>query len=339
MILSMAPSKFTTRDPEFPLKHSRENQSSSLDVLKLASAADTPVEKLRYHAYSVWLFTFSDLKTIVIPSTAFAILHGLAVLRLGLVEDTSSSVLYRTPLALIWTWINLLPFAIDNQRQKSSIDEDYLNKPWRTMPSERMTQQQAKMLMLAVYPLATMFSVLFGGLAQSLTLMFLGAWYNGFGGADFHYLVRNFINACGFICFASGALDVIIGHSGAVILRLAYWFFVIGGIVLSTVQTQDMYDQAGDWSRGRRTMPLVIGDCEARWVIASALAFWSLFSPWLWCLSVFPSLPSVSLGFLVAGRCLWKRTAEADKNTFRLWNLWLVSLYFMPLQNALSDDY
>ncbi|RYO75037.1 hypothetical protein DL764_010609 [Monosporascus ibericus] len=66
-----------------------------------------------FYGYSVWLFTLSDLKTIVIPQTAFGILNALAFLSEGS-SIKWAQVLSRLPRAIFMIWINLLPFAIDN---------------------------------------------------------------------------------------------------------------------------------------------------------------------------------------------------------------------------------
>ena len=248
----------------------------------MSIACKTMTNRWAYHLYSVWLFTLSDLKTIVLTSTAFGLFNGVTV-SLDNAQQASSNlhipaphhILSKLPLVLFWVWINLLPFNIDNQRQPQAILEDALNKPWRTMPSRRLSPGSAKRLMLTIYPIAILSSLLLGNLTQCLSLVCLGFWYNNLRGADASCLIRNFINACGFICFSTGALQVAIGGRGfdgrvaesALRLR-GWWSFVIAGIVFSTVQTQDMWDQRGDTVRNRKTVPLVIGDGPARWSIA-----------------------------------------------------------------------
>ena len=180
---------------------------------------------------------------------------------------------------------NLLPFNIDNQRRPAAIVEDTLNKPWRPMPTKRLTPREAKVTMFALYPTAFMVSVYVGGLKQSTTLILLGFWYNDRGGSDTSCVGRNFINACGFICYSSGAMEVALGFPLPLEPQLIQWFLIIGGVVFSTVQTQDTYDQIGDSLRGRRTVSLVIGDGPARWLTAAFVSFWCLVCPWYWTLS------------------------------------------------------
>ena len=289
---------------------------------------------------TIWLFTYSDLKTIVGPKTAFGILSALSGPILTKNASPSlATVLSRIPVVLFWTWINLLPFAIDNQRQPEAIQEDAENKPWRSMPSKRMSQRHARCLVFCLYPAAFVASLKVGGMKQCLALMVLGYWYNDRGGADRNCIIRNLINAFGFICYASGATEV---ASRTELLDNPFkpvalqWFLIIGAVVFSSVHTQDMYDQAGDSLRGRQSVPLVIGDTPARWTIAIAVAFWSYVCPAFWHLGASCRAVSMVLGAIIVLRTLTKTAVAADKLTFRVWNMWMVMMYLMPLLKRLG---
>ena len=296
-----------------------------------------------YHAKTIWLFTYTDLKTIVGPETAFGVLSALS----GPILTTNQSpdlsiVLSRIPIVAFWCWINLLPFAIDNQRQPKAIDEDGENKPWRSMPSGRLSETHAKWLMWSLYPAAIVASLKLGGLKQCLALVSLGWWYNDLGGSDYSCITRNFINACGFLSYASGATEV---ASRSNLLDSPFkpvawpWFFIIGAIVFTSVQTQDMYDQAGDSLRQRKTVPLVIGDHYARWSIAIAMMGWSVVCPTFWQLGPVTYAMSMITAAIVTFRTLTKRSVPADKLTFRIWNVWMVMLYLMPLLKRIKGDF
>lgn len=145
---------------------------------------------LTYHIYSIWLFTYSDIKTIIIPKTIFGALSALAAPSFGFNPSYTPSPLgvgLRLPLTVFWVWINLLPFAIDNQRHPGSIAEDKMNKPWRVMPSRRMTPAQAKRLMLCLYAVAAFVSWKIGGFPQCLALMALGKMSS----CNYNYAVLN----------------------------------------------------------------------------------------------------------------------------------------------------
>ncbi len=110
-------------------------------------------------------------------------------------------------------------------------------------------------------------------------------------------ITRNFINACGFICYSSGAMEVALGSPLSLMKpRLTQRFLIIGGVIFSTVQTQDIYDQAGDRLRGRKTMSLVLGDERCRWITALLLAFWCLVCPRYWALHLGVHAAFMALG-------------------------------------------
>ncbi|KAK4200391.1 UbiA prenyltransferase family-domain-containing protein [Triangularia verruculosa] len=321
-------------DGQVRVHHIMSNTAGGLltieQMAKIIHRTQKLVECGVFHAHSVWLFTRSDLKTIVVPQSTFGILNAIAN------SEDWPKVSPRVPLVFFWVWLNLLPFAIDNQRQPAAILEDRYNKPWRTMPSERMTQRQAKSLMLFLYPVALVMSLWLGGTRQCLALMVLGYGYNGLNLADWSWVSRNAINACGFCCFASGALEVAIGSplsfSGG--QSIVQWLAMIGGIVFSTVQTQDMADQVGDSMRGRKSMPLALGDGLARWAIAIPMVGWSTICSWFWGVTAVVHVAIVCLGLSIACRTLAWRNVEADKRTFQLWNLWMACLYALPFLSA-----
>lgn len=288
--------------------------------------------QLCHHVVTLWLFTLSDLKTIIGPAMIFGVLNALCVSVFGMPPVPIHLILRRAPCSLFWTWANLLPFAIDNQRQGLAVEEDAINKPWRPIPSGRITTEKAKGWMLRMYQLAMLFSLYVGGLKQCLTLVILGFWYNDLKGADGNPLVRNFINACGFLCFFSGVMKVAYGSPlqlewGSPLLQ---WLGIVGVIVFSSVHTQDMADQEGDKVRGRRTVPLVIGDWFSRLTIAAAVTAWSWLGPRFWDLTSLAYVPTVGLGIWVTMRTLFLRDVKGDKRTFKLWNLWLLTLYVLP---------
>lgn len=287
---------------------------------------------LSYHIYTIWLFTRSDLKTIVGPSVLFAFVSLLS----GpiLTADLSPSFFdaaKRLPRVLVWIWINLLPFNIDNQRQTSSIAEDLVNKSWRPLPSGRLTPEQATYLMLTLYPMAFCSSLALGGFWQCIGLMGLGYWYNDLKGGDRRCVVRNFINACGYLCFTSGAL--LVGSDGtAPFLRVeAYqWFMILASIIFTTIQTQDLHDQAGDSLRRRATVPLVIGDSLTRYTLIIPLLFWSFVCPIFWQLRFESFILPIILAAIMGLRYVLKRSPEEDKLTFYIYNLWIISLFSLP---------
>jgi 4-hydroxybenzoate polyprenyltransferase len=228
--------------------------------------------------------------------------------------------------------INLIPFAINNQRGERAISEDGLNKPWRPFPCGRISHEGGTRIMIILYIFAPTYSLAFGGVRHSVALIWLGMWYNHWGGADKNPVIRNIINGLGYTCFASGAMEVALGGSFLPLHGWSgRWLLVIIAIIFSTVQLQDMSDQIGDAKRGRQTVPLVWGDTAARWSIFLPMLCWGICCPMFWCVSSLWFAISMGLASLVALRAVLFRSINGDKRTFRLWNCWIAVIYMLPL--------
>lgn len=306
-------------------------------VLQLINAdvfqSAPPVHRtFSYHLNTVWLVTVGDIKCIVFPVTAFGIFSALS----GAVHDGESlqyaAVLSRLPHVVVWIWLNLLVFDLANQRLPQSILEDSINKPWRALPSRRITSHEARQLLLAVLPLVLLVVYnWFGGVDETVTMMILTWMYNDLGGADENMLVRNGINALGYMCYISGATKIALkAHE---LNSTGYqWIGIVGLVVLTTLQTQDMADQEGDLARGRRTAPLVLGDGAARWTVAIPVVAWSVLCPAFWAWRGAATYGLVyPFGTLLAARVLVLRDVEADQMTWKLWCFWMFLLSSLPL--------
>ncbi|MCJ1334480.1 hypothetical protein MMC10_011192, partial [Thelotrema lepadinum] len=216
-----------------------------------------------FHFFSIlYLFTASDFKTIVIPTSLFGVLESYCeVLFLGIDSKSAFELCVRWPLTVVWVWLNLLPFNINNQSQPEAISEDSINKGWRPLPSGLIAPVKARILMFFFYMTAILVSWHIGAFAQCLSLIFLGTWYNTWGGADADWMLRNFINVAGYMSFMTGSTCVALDSRQPQRSPTGFiWLITLGAIIFSTVQMQDLQDQDGDRVRGRKTMPLQLGD-------------------------------------------------------------------------------
>ena len=287
---------------------------------------------LKHQLHTLHLFTLNDLKSILVPETAFGISSALAgPLLTSNPAPSMSGVLSRLPQVVLWTYLNLLVFDLANQRLPSSVVEDSINKPWRPLPSGRLSLAQARRLLLLSIPVLIAASFFVGGLEESLMMTVLTWMYNDLKGSDEHYVVRNLVNAGGFMCYACGTTRVAIRPYRLSDVMVYQWTPLIGAVIFTTLQMQDMADQAGDAEKGRKTLPLVWGDGTARWSIAVPVMLWSLFLPAFWELEYWAWGLPLLLGMLLSGRVVLMRQVEHDKVTWKLWCAWALSLYLLPL--------
>lgn len=286
-----------------------------------------------YHLYTLWFFTRSDFKTIVCPETAVGIFSALS----GplLTTNDSPSILHilgRIPHVALWNWLNLLAFNIANQRLPSSIVEDAVNKPWRPIAAKRISAANAQTFLFWLIPAnLAFFRFVLGGFDEGAAMMILTWMYNELGGADGHHLVRNLVNAVAFIDFARGATVVAIAPEHDLIPAAQPWLLIIGCVIFTTMQMQDLPDMPGDAARGRPTLPLIYGERVGRYAVAFPVLFWAFACPTYWGLEPWGYALPVSLAALVAFRVLRYRNEKSDDKTFKFWCFWIISLYMLPL--------
>ena len=319
--------------PQTPkVKKSSWTKNQILSSLGMSLGLKTATKTCLYHMHTLWLFTKSDLKSILAPTLAFGFLSAQSNVLLVTPPLDNVQLLSRSGMIFAWGWINLFLLCINNQRKPIAIEEDKINKPWRPLPSGRLSSSQATHVMLGALPVGWLISAYTGGFYQFLLLVLLNVWYNELGGGD-NVIFRNLINAIGFTLYNSAALDILSGGKArswdsSISVQ---WLGTIGAIVLATIHIQDLRDQEGDRARNRTTMPLKIGDWPCRLTLTAAITGASFFALRFW------NFPTVGCGLVVflsgllAWRLLTKRSACEDSQTFKSWSLWLVSLYALPI--------
>ena len=287
-------------------------------------------------AKTLWLFTKSDVATFVLPNTVFGVFGALSGLLTTAQTVNTYQVFERLPHVVAFNWLNLLIFDVANQRLPAAIAEDTVNKPWRPMPTKRVTQAEAETLLLRTVPLVLLVCLSLGVGFESAILVALTWMYNDLGGGDRSFWIRNEIIAAAFAVYNAGSLKLAIGAESRISGNGLVWIGIISAVIFTTMHTQDLKDQAGDEQRRRRTVPLVLGDGVARWTIVIALTVWAIFCPYFWRTSGSGYLMSGGLATVVATRMLRWRNAKADTETWRLWAWWTAILYSLPFLKSLG---
>ncbi|KAL0941909.1 digeranylgeranylglyceryl phosphate synthase protein [Colletotrichum truncatum] len=278
----------------------------------------------------VWDFTESNFSTFVVPNTAFGILCGLAGQPLTSGQATALAVLQRFPLVVAFNWYSVLIFDLANQRSPESVAEDFANKPWRPIPAGKVTQDQTRRAMLVAIPAVLVFNYVLGVWKEGVFILILTWLYNDLRGGD--TLLRDVIIAVAYGLFNTASLKIAIGDADTTITREGYlWAGIISAVILTTMQVQDLKDQAGDAGRGRNTIPLFFGDGVSRTSLALFVPLWSCVCAYFWRVRSWQVVMPVVSGALVVVGVLRTRTPETDARAWRLWCLWTVCLYSLPL--------
>ncbi|KAI3395421.1 hypothetical protein diail_1350 [Diaporthe ilicicola] len=274
------------------------------------------------------LITESNIKAYVLPVALFSMLS----LASGGVTSTAPSwydVGTAFPRALLYIWLYVFHFDLSNQKDPGSIEEDKLNKPWRAIPSGRLSIESAQKWYVVATCLLLVASLALGGFPEALAFM-VETWVYDYVGAS-SWWGKNIINA---LFYSTGQLGTtrVAAMKSTSLTRVGYeWCALLGLNTLTTVQIQDFRDQEGDGARGRKTMPLAMGDGLCRVVTALCIVFWSIALTVYWESGFLEALWPVLTGVFVATRLLLHKSAKADRMTFHLYTLvWLPALYAIP---------
>jgi 4-hydroxybenzoate polyprenyltransferase len=227
-------------------------------------------------------------------------------------------------LPVIWVTLVTISFSISNQRQPSSIKEDTLNKPYRPIPSGRITPQRATVFLMVSNILGFAFSWAVGANKLFLFQMVVSYMYNDMGGGDSHYAIRDTLNGLGLTTWAFGATSAAKGLDVA----FSNADLVAGMVMILAIATtngiQDFRDLYGDRKCGRGTFPLLVGESRARYILAMAVLTWSF--------GIVPTLhvPLLSiqtvLGIIIACRLVLFRKCKSDRLTTEIWYAWSAML-------------
>lgn len=282
----------------------------------------------------------SDLVPVLVPQTAFA---SFSVLSGTFASDQDApsvtQVAFRLPYVVLWVCLQLLVLDLANQRLPDSVAEDKINKPWRAIPSQRMTSETAlKLLLISIFA-ASAVSVKLDCVSETLLLFTLNWMYNDLGCANSHWVLRNIMNAAGLTCMGAGATRVACQPGTQMDnTKLHFWWLLCAGVLVTTIQCQDLYDQEGDAVRKRSTAPLLLGDDITRWSIAAFALAWSAIIPAMlqlrlldnWLCYLLPELVAI----VIALRLLFLKKSSADRTTFKIWAVWTICIYILPVMGS-----
>lgn len=288
-------------------------------------------------AVNFWRITSSDFATFVIPNTVFGVGCALAGAPLVSVPDhTRKAILCRIPSVVFFNYSNLLVFNLANQRLWEASQEDKVNKPWRPVPSGRMTRTHIRQAMQIIIPLILAINHYLLNVGAETACILTGTWvYNDLKASEDGMLLRNAIVALALGTYNWTSVKVAIGGGGsspAQITSLGYnWVLMNAAVIFTTVHMQDIPDVAGDRSRGRHTIPIRLGQTVARWSLAIMIFVWGPTYTIYWHKTLV-GIPAV-LGTYVSWRVLrYRDKPRDDRWTWQLWCTWTATLSLLPLR-------
>ncbi|KAL4262833.1 UbiA prenyltransferase [Pleurotus pulmonarius] len=280
-----------------------------------------PVLILGRHVYTAILFTWTDIKTIFLPVMIFAF------------ATVPINSLWSFIQCCFWTWIHLLLCNVSNQSR--SRQEDALNHPWRPLPNGRVTEQQAVLLryacIIGCMLLSATYSLTMLGITASLVVITI--LYDDLGLAG-HCLGKSLCNIGGYTAFELGATKMIgNGHELGDVTSQA--LAISSLVIFTTIHAQDFADVDGDLAIGRTTLPIYAPQLS-RVAILVLPCTWSMFVGWFWGVGPGTYAALVSIGSYVGLQFYLFRNVDADKKSYRQFNVWLLLIHLMPLHYRTS---
>ncbi|KAI0704551.1 UbiA prenyltransferase family-domain-containing protein [Earliella scabrosa] len=278
-------------------------------------------ESCVYHAYTAFLFTKSDLKTILFPVTAFA---------------CAVAPVYsfrRLLLGMTWIWAHQLMCNVSNQA--STPAEDALNKPWRPLPAGRVSERKARLLRWLVVLACLTLSASIGLdlLCVTLGLLLTTFLYDEMGLAG-HYIGKNLCNIGGYTTIEIGATKLM-GATRDLDRVSMFAVCLSGALIFTTIQAQDFADTEGDSALGRVTFPIYAPEFSRTFTLFALIA-WSCGLSAFWDIGPAYRAAFIGLGALVGWRYYSKRTVEADCRSYVLYNIWLTIAHILPIHARLG---
>ncbi|KAF9475242.1 hypothetical protein BDN70DRAFT_915057 [Pholiota conissans] len=272
--------------------------------------------------YTAFLFTKSDIKTTLIPIASRR--HTFFAVATAPMTDFA-----RLPNVIMWIRVHLLQFDVSNQTMDP--DEDILNKGYRPIPAKRITLANAIILRWLLVPICFAISLAYSvqTLYASFALVGLTVLYDELGAHASNFIVRNVVNACGFMAFESGA-TLVAGTDRHRLHTVAVLAICLsGGIFATTIQSQDFKDEAGDRKIGRQTIPIVF-PMIARYTVLVPLIMWSFGLSHLWQLDLLSACIFSSLAVVVGISFIEAETVKEKQVAFYWYNVWLSVAHALP---------
>ncbi len=243
----------------------------------------------------------------------------------------ATSILKRFPAVLIWIGLAALDFSIANQRLPASIVEDRLNKPYRPIASGKISPRSALKLRLAVCLTGFTLSRYMGSQYAFIIQMMTTYCYNDLGGSQGLWIIRDVESAIGLVSWLFGCMSVAGGpdlqYSPQEVLSAVVLFIAMA----STVAIQDFRDLEGDRVTGRHTLPIIVGEGIARFLMAASLLLWSFGVPILLGKIGMMTLALNATGVALAMRLIFVRSRGADKRSLEYWYGWFAVLCLVVL--------
>lgn len=267
-------------------------------------------------------FTWRDQSAAVIP----ALLFMMAAVKASAPRQPFLALLLALARGLPYFALFLYSFCLSNQI--AGVEEDRINKPDRPIPAGLVSLEGAQLrcrVLMVLYPVV---AFLLGGIGLMLWAMawqLLSVMHNLFGWSK-HWISKNLLVMTFGTMAQLAQAWLLVGELTPLAWR---WIFILSLVVGLSISIQDFRDVAGDRIRGRRTMPIAVGELPSRRAMSALCVLLPFVTSLLLRgaaglapMALLSSLSATGISLCVAVRLLRFRLPQADHKTYMLWTYW-----------------
>ena len=257
-----------------------------------------------------WRTIKNDYNTTLIPITTYFIFSASRTPNPKILKVLTTSILYATAY--------IVPFCISNQL--NGIEEDKLEKPYRPLPAGLITIKGAINRYIIWNMLLMIISKKLGVMKWSVLWMIVTVYHNFLNG-DKHFFTKNIISMTLGTAAQFGAAWN--SYHPTMSRDKKVWMWMVSIWIGIMANIQDFRDIEGDLKSHRKTLPIVLGNNQARIVMSfvsmtSGLILHKLFKDF----NSKPLAKAVNIGvlgwhFLIAARLWFARSHQADQITYK----------------------
>lgn len=292
--------------------------------------AQAAIRAISHELYIAWQFINNDIWDTILPSLMIFITgwvfqgRSWAELPLPFLTSLSYAVLY------IYT------FCMGNQID--GVEEDRLNKPYRPLVTGLVTLKETYFRFYIYNIVYALYGLFLGVFWFSLAWIAVSHYLNLFGGSN-HWATKNLVGmTLGTFILFNVQWQIALAPGSTISTNLQVYFALMSAWAGAALPIQDLRDVAGDLKGGRKTLPIVVGDCKARLLLC---VHFLIFLPgtFLGAMLTIDSLPEIfsnatdlvifivqlAVHWLVAIRLLLYRTPQADHKTYHIYVLLFVA--------------
>lgn len=275
----------------------------------------------------LWRFTKTDLLVSVVSGSIFMLAALLST------KSVNLQSLGYFGLGICYFVFYIYPFDISNQLD--AVEEDKINKPFRPLAAGLVDAEGAYFR----YYLGSLIYLLLGaflGVFYWSVLWVVVTYFLNFKGLDQNWITKNFVcMGLGTAAQLGPAWQIICPMNSSAII----WISLISFWVGLTSCTQDFRDVVGDRKTSRKTLPILVGDQNARlitmsfWLImmiSVAVVYFYLKQGLFW-LDLALILPALATHLYIIYRLWFLRTPKADGKTYLTQCLLYCYLLFLSI--------